>query len=238
MRRLINRIADTRLGHWLFPYWVPKPVRPRRSFRQRLQNLGRMLLALLKSGRRLLVFFAVLLLMYLLQVTVIPYFKVGSIPPNLLLASGAVIMVCYGRLRAYWTGAVYGVLTEITLAELNYLNLVLYPVVLTFASVFFADKNEKQLEQEKSVGKAGENRNVYLRTLGAAAFCAVLKEAVNIGYMFLGNDTLSADQLLRGLTAVVLTVLCTAVIMVPLRWVLGFPIRRAKPKATRGRYIA
>ena len=193
----------------------------------------------LTLSKRLLVYLAVVLVTYLLQVCVMPYLRIGRVAPSLFFAVIAVITICYGRMRAYWTGAIFGILTEATLPTIHYFNLLLYPIVAVFAAVFFSDKNEKRLEEERSRGREGRNGNVYLRTLGDAALCMVLNEAINIVYMYLGGAPVTAAAIGRGLIAIVYTTAITAGIMVPLRRILGFHHpRRQREAAPRGRYLA
>ena len=188
-------------------------------------------------GRRFLVYLAVVLLAYLLQVCVMPDIRFGGVSPNLLYAVAAVITVCYGRLRAYWTGAVFGILTEITMPSLKFFNLVVYPLLISFSAVFFADKSEKRIEEERSQGKPGRNGNVYLRTVLDVCLCMVLHETIHITYMFLGGADLTAAQMGRAGTGILLTAALTALIMVPLRRLLGFRHPVHERAAVRGRYL-
>ena len=204
-----------------------------------MRRFFRFIWHVLTLSRRLLIYLAVVLSAYLLQVCVMPYLRIGGVAPSLCFAVAAVITVCYGRMRAYWTGAIFGILTEATLPTVQYFNLLLYPIVTLFAAVFFSDKNEKRLEEERSRGREGRNGNVYLRTLGDAALCMVLNETINIVYMYLGGAPVTAGSVGRALIAIVYTTAIAAVIMVPLRRILGFHHpRRLREAAPRGRYLA
>ena len=180
-------------------------------------------------------FFLVVLLGYLLQACVMPYLKVGGVTPSLLLAVIAIVTVGYGRLRALWVGAIYGILTETMMPTLTLLNLALYPVSAAFMSMFFADKSEKRLEYERSLGKAGRNVNPYLRTLGCAAMNALLYEIVNVFYMYLSGAELSMTMLYDSLADVLGTTALTAAIMLPVRRFLGFRRLRREPERARAR---
>ena len=180
-------------------------------------------------------FFLVVLLGYLLQACVMPYLKVGGVTPSLLLAVVAIVTVGYGRLRALWVGAIYGILTETMMPTLTLLNLALYPVSAAFMSMFFADKSEKRLEYERSLGKAGRNVNPYLRTLGCAAMNVLLYEIVNVFYMYLSGAELSMTMLYDSLADVLGTTALTAVIMLPVRRFLGFRRLRREPERVRAR---
>ena len=189
----------------------------------------RLLSSLWQACKGQVKFFTVVLLGDLLQACVMPYLKVGGVTPNLLLAVIAIVTVGYGRLRALWVGAIYGILTETMMPSLILLNLALYPVSAAFMSMFFADKSEKRLEYERSLGKAGRNVNPYLRTLGCAAMNVVLYEIVNVFYMYLSGAELSMTMLYDSLTNVLATTALTAAIMLPVRRFLGFRRLRREP---------
>ena len=195
----------------------------------------RLLSSLWQACKGQVKFFLVVLLGYLLQACVMPYLKVGGVTPSLLLAVVAIVTVGYGRLRALWVGAIYGILTETMMPTLTLLNLALYPVSAAFMSMFFADKSEKRLEYERSLGKAGRNVNPYLRTLGCAAMNVLLYEIVNVFYMYLSGVELSMTMLYDSLADVLGTTALTAVIMLPVRRFLGFRRLRREPERVRAR---
>ena len=195
----------------------------------------RLLSSLWQACKGQVKFFLVVLLGYLLQACVMPYLKVGGVTPNLLLAVIAIVTVGYGRLRALWVGAIYGILTETMMPTLTLLNLALYPVSAAFMSMFFADKSEKRLEYERSLGKAGRNVNPYLRTLGCAAMNVLLYEIVNVFYMYLSGAELSMTMLYDSLADVLGTTALTAVILLPVRRFLGFRRLRREPERVRAR---
>ena len=195
----------------------------------------RLLSSLWQACKGQVKFFPVVLLGYLLQACVMPYLKVGGVTPSLLLAVVAIVTVGYGRLRALWVGAIYGILTETMMPTLTLLNLALYPVSAAFMSMFFADKSEKRLEYERSLGKAGRNVNPYLRTLGCAAMNVLLYEIVNVFYMYLSGAELSMTMLYDSLADVLGTTALTAVIMLPVRRFLGFRRLRREPERVRAR---
>jgi len=178
--------------------------------------------AIWQVSKHQLRFFLAVLLGYLIQVCIMPYLRVGSVTPSLLFAMIAIFTVGYGKLRALWVGAIYGILMEIMLPSLPLLNLVLYPLSAVFCSIFFADKTEKRLEYERSLGKPGRNMNPYLRTLLCAGTNILIYEIVNVVYIYLGGTTLDWSHISKALSDIVLTVMVTAVIMIPVRRFLGF----------------
>ena len=174
--------------------------------------------------------FFLLLLGYLLQVCVMPYLKVGAITPNMLVACIAVVTVGYGRLRALWAGALYGILLETFLASVPMFNLMLYPITAIFCSVPCADKSESRLQYERSIGKAGRNISPLLRTLICAVLNSVLIEIVSLVYAYLDGAVLSLTAVGRSLTCVLATAVLTALIMIPARRFMGF--RKPTPESS------
>ncbi len=172
--------------------------------------------------------FLVVLLGYLVQVTIMPYIEIGGLVPSMLLAVTAIVTVGYGKLRALWVGAFYGIVMEVFLPTVPMLNLMFYPVSALFCSVFFADKSAARLQYERSVGKAGRNISPYLRTLLCVLANAAIYEAVNIVYMYLGGAALTMAQLNKSLTGIFGTFLLTLIVMWPVRKLLGF--RRPAPE--------
>ena len=174
-------------------------------------------------------FFLVLLLGYLLQVCVMPYFKLGDVTPSMLLACTAVITVGYGRLRALWAGAFYGILLETFLTSVPMMNLMAYPVVALLCSVPCADKSASRLQYERSVGKAGRNISPLLRTVLCALLNAFCIEVVNLVYAYLRGAALTSTAVGRAVMCILSTALLTALVMLPLRRMLGF--RKPEQKA-------
>lgn len=174
---------------------------------------------------------------YLLQMCVMPYVHVGGVTPSLLFALIGVITVGYGRLRAYWTGAIYGVLLETMMPSLPMLNLAFYPIAASLGSVAFADKSEKRMEAERSMNRDARNGNVYVRSVLCAGMLSFFNEAINIIYIYLGGTALEALHIRRGLVAVIATMALTALIAWPVRHLMGFRHAPREEKETRGRYL-
>ena len=76
-----------------------------------------------------------IVLSYLLQVCVVPYIKVFGVSPNLLYVAVGIITVAYGKLRAFWAGLIFALLTQIMLPSVSFLNLGLYSLTPLFLSV-------------------------------------------------------------------------------------------------------
>lgn len=175
-----------------------------------------------KAVMRQVKLFIVVMLGYLFQVSVLPYFKVWGVVPSLLCAVIAIVTVGYGRLRALWVGLFYGIVMEIMLPTVPMLNLLFYPISALFCAVLFADRSEAQLQYQRSIGKRGRNTSPLFRTIFCTMVNVILYEIVNLVYMYLSGATLTAALLQRSLTDVLATTLLTVVIMLPVRKLLGF----------------
>ncbi len=175
-----------------------------------------------RGGRRFLCFLAVVLLGYLCQVCVMPYLAVNGVTASMLYAITAIVTVCYGKLRAFWVGGIYGILMEIMLPSIKFFNLLLYPVAAIFSSLPFADKSDKRLEYERSVNKRAKNMNPYLRTVLCAGLNTFIYELINLVYVSLGGTLLTADHIGRAVLDLALTMALTAALMLPVRHILGF----------------
>lgn len=168
--------------------------------------------------RRYTVLFLLIALGYLLEVTLMPYVKVFGMSPNLLYVVIGIITVAYGKLRAFWAGMIFGLVMEIMLPSVLYLNLLLYPVTTLFCSFLFADKPLKTLEYERAVNRTKKELPAWLRTVLCTALNIFLYEVVQVTYIYLGGSAINAGHIFRALTDVLLTsLLCLA---------LEFPVRR------------
>lgn len=175
-----------------------------------------------RGGRRFVYFMIVVVLGYLCQVCVMPYLAVNGVTASMLFAVTAIVTVCYGKLRAFWVGAWYGIVMEIMLPSITFFNLLLYPVAAIFSSLPFADKSDKRLEYERSVNKQAKNMNPYLRTVLCAGLNTFIYELINLVYVSLGGTALTTDHLGRAVLDLLLTMALAAVLMLPVRRFLGF----------------
>lgn len=164
----------------------------------------------------------VILVGYLAHVSIMPYIHIGDVTPSLLITVTAIVTVGYGMLRGLWTGMFYGIVMEIMLPTVPMLNLLFYPISALFCAVIFADRSEAQLQYQRSIGKRGRNTSPLFRTVFCTLVNVILYEIVNLVYMYLSGAELTAAIIQRGLTDVLATTLLTAIIMVPVRKLLGF----------------
>ena len=173
----------------------------------------------------------VILVGYLAHVSIMPYINVSGTSPSLLIATTAIVTVGYGILHGLWAGMFYGIVMEILLPTVPMLNLLFYPISALLCAVFFADRSEAQLQYARSIGKRGRNISPLLRTVLCAMVNVIIYEIVNLVYMYLSGAVLSAALIQRAMTDVLSTTVLTAVIMIPVRKLLGFRKKEEAPVA-------
>ncbi len=169
------------------------------------------------SLRRYLVFILLIPLGYLVHVCIMPYVNIFGITPNLLYAVIAIVTVAYGRLQAFWTGLIYGLLMEVMLPSVPYMNLGLYALTSLFISFIFADRSLRQLEMDRALNRKNHDLSPLLRTVLCAMVNVLAYEAINVIYISLGGSDLTSDHILRGVLDIVLTGLLTLLIAFPVR---------------------
>ena len=154
---------------------------------------------------------------YLCQVCIMPYIRPFGISPNLLFVVIGIVTVAYGKLRAFWVGVVYGLLMEIMLPSVTFVNLAMYPVSTLFCSFAFADKPLKTLEYERATNKKKKEMPAWQRTVFCTALNTVVYEVINLTYIYIGGNTLTFIHILKSIGNVLLTSLLCLILLVPLR---------------------
>lgn len=157
---------------------------------------------------------------YLFEVSVIPYIRPFGVSPNLLYVVIGIITVACGKLRAFWAGMIYGLLMEIMLPSVTFLNLAIYPITTLFCSFAFADKPLKTIEYERATNKSTKELPAWLRTVLCTALNTLVFEIVNVTYIYLGGSVLQAGHFIRAFAAVVLTSCLCFILLFPLRRIL------------------
>ena len=169
------------------------------------------------------------LMAYLLQATVAPLIAIGGIAPNIALALTAIISIALGRKYAFVMSLTIGYLVEIMMPALSYINMILYPVCGVLGALAFADKNERRLEEERTLGKTGKQMNAHLRTLLCALLSIGIFELVNLFYTYLTGVALSDLQYGRALVDILYTTLLAGIVQFPVRWWLGvYKLKKAR----------
>lgn len=154
---------------------------------------------------------------YLCEVCVMPYIRPFGISPNLLFVVIGVVTVAYGKLRAFWVGLIYGLLMEIMLPSVTFVNLAMYPVSTLFCSFAFADKPLKTLEYERAVNKKKKEMPAWQRTVLCTALNTLVYEVINLTYIYIGGNALTFMHILKSVGNVLLTSLLCLILLVPLR---------------------
>lgn len=172
---------------------------------------------MISSVRKSIMLILLIVFGYLFEVCVIPYVKIFGVSPNLLYAIIGIVTVAYGKLRAFWTGIIFGLLMQIMMPSVSYLNLALYSLTSLFCSFPFADKALKTIEYERATNRTRKELPPWLRTLLCALLNVLIYEVINVAYIYLGDEALTMDHILRALLDVLLTGLLTAMIMFPIR---------------------
>ena len=170
--------------------------------------------------RRYLSLFLIILFGYLCEVCVIPYVRPFGIAPNLLYVIIGIVTVAYGKLRALWAGLIYGLLMEIMLPSVTFVNLAMYPVSTLFCSFAFADKPLKTLEYERAVNKKKKEMPAWLRTVLCTALNTLVYEVINLTYIYIGGNQLTLLHFLRSFGDIILTSLLCLILLVPLRAII------------------
>ena len=178
--------------------------------------------------RRYLVLIFLTVFGNLLQVCVIPDVRIGGVSPNLLFVVIGIVTVAYGKLRAFWVGAVYGLLMQIMVPCVSYLNLGIYTISTLFCSFPFADKPLKTLEYERVIRRQRKELAPWLRTVLCAMLNTLVYETVQITYIYLGGSPLTVSHFLRGFADIVLTGALCFLILFPVRRAI-FGRRRTQP---------
>ena len=183
--------------------------------------------------RKNLVLLFLIVFGYLFEVCVMPYLQIFDVSPNLLYAIIGIVTVAYGKLRAFWLGMIFGLLMQIMLPSVSYLNLALYSLTSLFCSFPFADKALKTIEYERAMNRSRKELPPWLRTLLCALLNILIYEAVNVAYIYLGDTELTMDHILRALLDVILTGALTALLMFPVRRLIfgkhRMPVMRPSP---------
>ena len=162
----------------------------------------------------------IILFGYLFEVSVIPYIRPFGVSPNLLYVVIGIITVACGKLRAFWAGLIYGLLMEIMLPSVTFLNLAIYPITTLFCSFAFADKPLKTIEYERATNRKTRELPAWLRTVLCTALNTFIFEVVNVTYIYLGGSVLQAGHFIRAFAAVILTSCLCFILLFPLRRIL------------------
>ncbi len=170
--------------------------------------------------RRYLALALMIILGYLCQACVMPYVRIFGITPNLLYVIIGVVTVAYGKLRAFWAGMCFGLLMEIMLPSVSYLNLALYPVSTLFCSFAFADKPLKTIEYERAMNKTRKELAPWIRTVLCTALNTLVYEVVNVTYVYLRGNDITFAHIGNAFLNILFTSLLCLILQYPLRRII------------------
>ena len=170
--------------------------------------------------RRYLCYALLIVFGYLCEVCVMPHIHPFGVTPNLLYVVVGIITVAYGKLRAFWAGLCFGLLMEVMLPSVTFLNLALYPVTTLFCSFAFADKPLKTIEYEKATNRTTRELPAWLRTVLCTALNTFIYEVVNVTYIYLGGSVLTASHFLKSFGDILLTSLLCLILLFPVRRII------------------
>ena len=167
--------------------------------------------------RRYILLALIIVFGYLCEVCIIPHIRLFGVSPNLLFVMIGIVTVAYGKLRAFWVGIIYGLLMEIMIPTVPYINIAVYPISTLFCSFAFADKPLKTLEYERATNKKSRELPPWLRTLFCTALNMLIYEAVNITYIYIGGSSLLVSHFLKAFASIMSTCLLCLLLLFPLR---------------------
>ena len=167
--------------------------------------------------RRYLSLALIIIFGYLCEVCIMPYIRPFGISPNLLYVVIGIVTVAYGKLRAFWAGLTYGLLMEIMLPSVTFLNLALYSMSTLFCSFAFADKPVKTLEYERATNKSSRELPAWARTVLCTALNTFIYDTVHVIYIYLGGSTLTVYHFTKAFGDVALTSLLCLILLFPIR---------------------
>lgn len=161
------------------------------------------------------------LLAYLLQATLAIHISLWDVAPNIALSIVSIITIALGRKYTFLMSLSIGYLLEILLPTMDYLNLILYPVVAMLGALAFSDKSERRLEEERTTGKRTRTLSPHIRTPLCAMLSMLVFESVHLIYIFLNGYDLEAPHFFRTLVSILYSGFIAGILQFPIRWWFG-----------------
>ncbi|HPY94158.1 MAG TPA: hypothetical protein PLR12_01910, partial [Clostridia bacterium] len=195
------------------------------------------------------------LLYFLLQTALMPHLKIGGIMPNLLMVIIAIMTVSYGKLYAFISGAIVGIILEAMSYSIPLFYLLIYPVLALLCAQVFADMSDikremRRIRQAQRQSEAAAQAqasflkrrrgfrirrdspydlNAHLRILLNTLMLVALFEGVMLIYVALSGISVTYQHILRAVYTAVYSAAC-CLTMFPVRAFLGL-YRRKRPLA-------
>ncbi|MGI6234639.1 MAG: hypothetical protein ACOYI6_05240 [Christensenellales bacterium] len=201
------------------------------------------------------------LLFFLLQTVVMPHLKIAGIMPNLLMVIIAIMTVSYGKLYAFISGALIGIILEAMSYSIPLFYLLIYPVLALLCAQVFADMSDikREMRRIREAQRLSEaeaqiqapfmrrkfrirfrvrrdsphDLNAHLRILLNALMLVFLFEGVMMLYIALSGIDVTFNHFVRILYTAAYTAAC-CVVMFPIRAWLGLYKRPRRLKVVEG----
>ncbi|NLX82964.1 MAG: hypothetical protein GXZ04_04015 [Clostridiales bacterium] len=199
------------------------------------------------------------LLFFLLQTVVIPHLKIAGIMPNLLMVIIAILTVSYGKLYAFISGALIGIILEAMSYSIPLYYLLIYPVLALLCAQVFADMSDikREMRRIREAQRLSEaeaqiqapfmrrrfririrlrrdsphDLNAHLRILLNTLMLVFLFEGVMMLYIALSGISVTFNHIARILYTAAYTAVC-CVVMFPIRAWLGLYKRPRRMKVS------
>lgn len=146
-----------------------------------------------------------------------PDLKIGGMSPNLPMVLIGIVTVAYGKLRAFWVGCAFGLMTEIMMPSISFFNLALYSLSSLFCSFLFADKPLQRIEYERALNRKHRELSPLTRTFLCVLTNAFVFEIFNVGYIYISGTEIELNHIMRAVTVILSTGALAILIMLPLR---------------------
>lgn len=183
---------------------------------------------------------------YLTQVCIVPYFEPFGISPNLLMVIIAILTVSFGKKYAFVSSAIIGIILESMLQNLRSFYILIYPTLALIFAQVFADMSEMQREIKRinitkndhgnthATGRFGQKKrfalrfkrntaddlNPHLRILLNAICLTASFHVIMLIYHVLNGVTVQFYHIVNILSSTFYTAIC-CLLMFPVRFMLG-----------------
>ncbi len=168
-------------------------------------------------------------LAYLIQATVMNYLPVGGVSGSILFAYLAVILVSCGKKSVFIASSIIGILMESMLSMVDSLYIICYPLLTMLWAQVFCDMTDRQRERREMLhpNRRQEDLPVFVRIPLSAVCMCLSMQVVNLGYVYLIGNSITAIHISRALIQTLYTAALSLIIALPVRMALGMYKKRA-----------
>jgi hypothetical protein len=202
--------------------------------------------SIVRAALKFLKVVLLIFLFFLLQTVIMPHLKVAGIMPNLLMVIIAIMTVSYGKLYAFISGALVGIILEAMSYSIPLFYLIIYPVLALLCAQMFADMSDikremRRIRQAQRISEAASeikapfirkkfhlrvrrdsphDLNAHLRILLNTLMLVLMYEGIMLIYIALSGISLTVNHFLRIIYTAAYTAVC-CLVMFPVRAWLG-----------------